>query len=160
MGSKIIFILFPKNIFWRGSLHPFFDDWKLLRDEESLTDNSDHMDVQVIEIDAFDDKILLKIHDSQTWMTSKLSKEWREDLWAIMKNCIFSLQKTTGGPENLLIVSKVLSLSLLLSSMLLWSFCLHHCCHCHCCCHNWCHCHHCCHCHELLLLSSLLSLPL
>ena len=107
-GSKIIFYSFPKNIFWRGSLHPFFDDWKLLRDEESLTDNSDHMDVQVIEIDAFDDKILLKIHDSQTWMTSKLSKEWREDLWAIKKNCILSLQKTTGGPENLLIVSNII----------------------------------------------------
>ena len=107
-GFNIIFIFFPKNIFWRGSLHPFFDDWKLRRDEESLTDNSDHMDVQVIEIDAFDDKILLKIHDSQTWMTSKLSKEWREDLWAIKKNCILSLQKTTGGPENLLIVSNII----------------------------------------------------
>ena len=67
-------------------LHPFFDDWKLLRDEESLTDYSDHMDVQVIEVNAFDDKILLKIHDSQTWITAKLSEELREDLWAIKKN--------------------------------------------------------------------------
>ena len=89
-------------------LHPFFDDWKLLRDEESLTDYSDHMDVQVLEVNAFDDKIMVKIHDSQTWMTAKLSEEWREDLWAIKKNCILSLQKTTGGPENLLIVSYII----------------------------------------------------
>ena len=64
--------------------------------------------MQVLEANAFDDKIVLKIHDSQTWMTAKLSEEWREDLWAIKKNCILSLQKTTGGPENLLIVSNII----------------------------------------------------
>ena len=89
-------------------LHPFFEDWKLLRDEESLADYSEYLDVQVLEANAFDDKIVLKIHDSQTWMTAKLSEEWREDLWAIKKNCILSLQKTTGGPENLLIVSNII----------------------------------------------------
>ena len=89
-------------------LHLFFNDWKLLRDEESLTDYSDHVDVQVLEVNAFDDKIMVKIHDSQTWMTAKLSEEWREDLWTIKENCILSLQKTTGGPENLLIVSNII----------------------------------------------------
>ena len=87
-------------------LTPMLSDWKASRNpEESLSDFNHGTICQVKKKDVFDEKIILQIHDSDAFVDAKLAEVWRDDIDFISVGSIITILKTSGGPQDLILVS-------------------------------------------------------
>ena len=82
-----------------------FKQYRNLAIDETLSSFEHETILQVRSISILDDYMKIQVHDSEEWVNMTVDEKLRDDIKEIQPNCILTVLKTKGGPENLTLVS-------------------------------------------------------
>ena len=82
-----------------------FKQYRNLAIDETLSSFDHETILQVRSISILDDYMKIQVHDSEEWVNMTVDEKLRDDIKEIQPNCILTVLKTKGGPENLTLVS-------------------------------------------------------
>jgi len=85
-------------------LVPILQDWLQYGGGETLTSFCHEAKLQLRQLTISDTRILLELHDSSFTIQATLHEDYREDVKYMGQHAILTLDTTTGGPRELVIV--------------------------------------------------------
>ena len=88
-------------------LVPILQDWLQYGEGETLSSFSYQAKLQLKMVTISDTAILLELHDSCSTIQATLHESYREDVRFLGQHAILTLDTTTGGPRELVIVSSI-----------------------------------------------------
>ena len=93
------------TFFEQTSLVPILQDWLQYGEGETLSSFSYQAKLQLRNVTISDTAVKLELHDSCSSILATLHEDYREDVRFLGQHSILTLDTTTSGPRELVIVS-------------------------------------------------------